>query len=295
MLSQLSVFYFLQELYDWPIFLALFSLQGILSVVLSTSSSSVIKCQKAIVINYNLFECISGFILVVYACLLYGSVGFVLLGSFISIPVETFLKLNGRQFYIYVFYSIINLIILIFLKSAIAGIIVLLMSRFLILLLMNSPNLLRFKIHMNVPNMNAYFLNRQNIVTHYLGLLFVNMDNGLVLKIFTSVGNLIGASLNVRNFKGRSQLELSRGRIVALNLGTIVIFLFGKDFSFSYGLVTLLQSFVSFLLWPLFQEKANLSLIRLLVLFVLLITNSNNLMVGYLLFESFNVLWRQKI
>lgn len=295
MLSQLSIFYFLQDLADWPVFLALFSLQGLLSVIYSNSSSRVIIRQNNTVVNFNLFEGIAGIVLMIYSIYEYGLVSLMLFASFLSIPLETHLKLIGRQFDIYIFYSLINLSILIFFKSATVAIFIVLTTRMLILLVMNKPNGLKLIIHREIPNFNAYFLNRQNIITHYLGLIFVSMDNGMILKIITSVGNLVGASLNVRNFQGDRQNVLSDGKIVALNIGTILIFWFGKDLSISFGFVTLLQSYVSFLLWPLFRENARLSAFRLLLLIVLLCLNLKNLLIGYFLFESFSVLWRKRI
>lgn len=295
MLSQLAIFYFLQKLADWPVFLALFSLQGLLSVIYSNSSTRVIISQENTVLNFNIFEGAAGIVLMIYAIHEYGLISLILLASFLSIPLETHLKLNGRQFYIYVFYVLINLAILILFNSATVAIFVVLITRLLILLIMNRPHAIKLNLHREIPNFNAYFLNRQNIITHYLGLIFVSMDNGMILKIFTSVGNLVGASLNVKNFIGDRQNAPSGAKVVALNIGTILMFWFGKDLSISFGLVTLLQSYVSFLLWPLFKEKARLSVFRLLLLIVLLCLNLKNLLIGYFLFESYSILWRKRI
>lgn len=295
MLSQLAIFYFLQKFADWPVFLAFFSLQGLLSVIYSNSSTGVIVRQDNTVLNFNLYEGVAGIVVMIYAIHEYGLISLILFASFLSIPLETHLKLIGRQFHIYVFYSLINLLILILSNSATVAIFIVLTARLLILLIMNRPQALTLNLHRNTPNLNSYFLNRQNIITHYLGLIFVSMDNGMILKIFTSVGNLVGASLNVKNFQGVRQKELSAGKVVALNIATILMFWFGKDLSISFGLVALLQSYVSFLLWPLFKEKARLSEFRLLILIVLLCLNIKNLLIGYLLFESFSIIWRKRI
>jgi hypothetical protein len=295
MLSQLSTFYFLQKLDDWPIFLVLLSFHGILSVVLSTSSSRVTEIQKYTTLNFNVYECVVGIFLVVYTTSIHGLLAIILFGSFLSIPLETHLKLNNRQFHIYLLYSIVNLFIILFLKSAFVAIIVFVLIRLMILLILNRPNHLRITLQSDKPNFNAYFLNRQNIITHYLGLLFVNMDNGMILKIFTSFGNLIGASLNVKNFQGNLERSTSFRSVILLNLVTILILLSSNDLGFIYGLVSLLQSFVSFLMWPLYKKEFKWGLNRLLLLLFLLYMNSGNLLIGYLTYESINIIWRQRI
>lgn len=296
--SQLILFYEIRDKNYSALFLTIFSLNGLLGVILSNSSAESLgeSNSNQINVNISILEIIAGIFLAIFGTINFGVVGITSLFILFIAPIETYLKGYNKQHWVYLVYILINLICFALTKDE--YVLLYFFSLKLISMLLLST---RFDTTYRITNtymVQRFYINRQNIINHLIGLELSYIPEGLLYKIYSSLGNTISVFFNVRNFqKYSSKKKYKINRIIKLSLNflSILLILFSSRFPILYPIIVIIQAFISYHTWNYSWDKSikirNILLLSFTLIFLL---SNQNLVIAILLAELTYDIWKTR-
>jgi hypothetical protein len=296
--SQLILFYVIRDKNYSSIFLTIFSLNGLLGVILSNSSAESLdkSNSKDINIHISFLEIITGLSLAVYNTINFGIVGITSIFILYVAPVETYLKGYNKQHWVYSIYILINLMCLVFTKNE--YVLLCFFGLKLISMLLLSTRFTATYSITRAYEIQKFYINRQNIINHLIGLELSYIPEGLLYKIYSSVGNTISVFLNVRNFQNYSLNKNFKTNTIIkvfLNSFSVVLILLSSHFPILYPAIVVIQAYISYISWDYSWDRSikfrNILLLSFTVIFILF---NQNIVLAVLLAELTYDLWKIK-
>lgn len=296
--SQLVLFYEIRDKSYSSLFLTIFSLNGLLGVILSNSSAESLgkSNSKKINIHISFLEIIAGISLAVYNTINFGIVGITSIFIIYVAPIETYFKGYDKQHWVYSIYILINLICLVLTKNE--YILLYFFGLKLISMLLLSARVITTYRLTRTYEIQKFYINRQNIINHLIGLELSYIPEGILYKIYSSLGNTISVFYNVRNFQNYSiKKKFKTNSIIKvfLNSFSVILILLSSRFPILYPVIVVIQAYISYRSWNDSWDKSigfrNILLVSLTIIFLIF---NQNLVIAILLAELTYDLWKIK-
>jgi len=293
--SQIILFFLIRNKDYSGLFLVIFSMNGLLGVILSNSSADTLEKSNSdqINIHISIFEITSAVALTIYNLTYLGIVGITSLFIIPIAPLETYLKGYNKQHQVYFAYILINIGCLFLTHNEYILLYFFGLKLFALLLLTR-----RLEIITQITKtfkLQRLYINRQNIINHLIGLDLSSIPKGLVYKIYTSIGNSVSVYLNVRNFENYNTIKNQKAKHlikIFLNLTSIILILFTPKNPLLFPLIIIIQAYVSYVTWTdswgESTKNRNILFFTLIVIFSIL---KLNLLIALLLAELIYELW----